>query len=108
MLYWFTLPVIIITALAILNVLVRYLQEVCKEWGGSDICINFLVNLINSYTTRTDLTYGNMIFPSYEIRNMLENIDIIVFPDVNPDAKKYSQTHDDTKPLSLNDQNKMR
>jgi carboxypeptidase T len=49
-----------------------------------------------------------MTFPSYEIRNMLENIDIIVFPDVNPDAKKYSQTSDDTKPLSLNDQNKMR
>lgn len=67
-----------------------------REWGGSDICISFLVNLINSYTTRTDLTYGDMTFPAYEIRNMLENIDIIVFPDVNPDGKKYSQTADDT------------
>ena len=36
-----------------------------------------------------------MTFPSYEIRNMLENIDIIVFPDVNPDGKKYSQAADD-------------
>ena len=35
---------------------------------------------------------------------MLENIDIIIFPDVNPDGKKYSQTADDTSvPISMED-----
>ena len=75
-----------------------------REWGGSDICINFLANLINSYITGTDLSYGNMTFPAHKIRNMIDNIDIIVFPDVNPDGKKYSQTADDTGiPTSMED-----
>ena len=75
-----------------------------REWGGSDICVNFLINLINSYAGSTDLIYGDMIFPGYKIRDMLENIDIIIFPDVNPDGKKYSQTADDTSvPISMED-----
>jgi murein tripeptide amidase MpaA len=73
-----------------------------REWGGSDICINFLISLINSYAKNADLTYGDMTFPAYKIRDMLDNIDIIVFPDVNPDGKKYSQTADDTSiPISM-------
>ena len=75
-----------------------------REWGGSDICINFLVNLINSYNTGTDLSYGDMTFPAHKIRDMLDNIDVIVFPNVNPDGKKYSQTADDTGiPTSMED-----
>ena len=35
---------------------------------------------------------------------MLDNIDIIVFPDINPDGKKYSQNSDDTStPISMED-----
>jgi carboxypeptidase T len=75
-----------------------------REWGGSDICINFLVNLINSYNTGTDLSYGDMTFPTHKIRDMVDNIDIIVFPDINPDGKKYSQNSDDTStPTSMED-----
>ena len=66
-----------------------------REWGGSDICINFLVNLINAYVNNETLIYGETTFPFSQIKNMLEKIELYVFPDVNPDGKIYSQTTDD-------------
>ncbi len=65
-----------------------------REWGGSDICITFLVNLINAYRANNVLTYGGKSFSATQVRTVLENVDLFVFPDVNPDGKKYSQTHD--------------
>jgi murein tripeptide amidase MpaA len=66
-----------------------------REWGGSDICINFLLNLLNAYTNNTSIVYGEITFPSSHLKKMLESIDLFVFPDVNPDGKIYSQTNDD-------------
>ncbi|HDR4766204.1 TPA: carboxypeptidase [Bacillus cereus] len=65
-----------------------------REWGGSDICINFLRRLITSFQSNTQLTFGGKIYTSSEIRNFMEELDIFVFPDVNPDGKHYSQTTD--------------
>lgn len=65
-----------------------------REWGGSDICVNFLVNLINAYRAGSELTYGGKSFPADQVRAILENLDVFVFPDVNPDGKHYSQTYD--------------
>ena len=65
-----------------------------REWGGSDICVNFLVNLINAYRAGSELTYGGKSFPADQVREILENLDVFVFPDVNPDGKHYSQTYD--------------
>ena len=64
-----------------------------REWGGSDICVNFLVNLINAYRAGSELTYGGKSFPADQVREILENLDVFVFPDVNPDGKHYSQTY---------------
>jgi carboxypeptidase T len=66
-----------------------------REWGGSDICIKFLLNLIDAYVNNTTLVYGETTFPPQQLKSMLESIDLFVFPDVNPDGKIYSQTHDD-------------
>ena len=65
-----------------------------REWGGSDICINFLVSLINAYRSKTALSFGGKTFAATQVKTILENVDIFVFPDVNPDGKHYSQTHD--------------
>ncbi|WP_440947367.1 M14 family metallopeptidase [Methanosarcina sp. T3] len=65
-----------------------------REWGGSDICITFLVNLINAYRANSGITYGGKSFTADQIHTILENIDLFVFPDVNPDGKNYSQTRD--------------
>ena len=65
-----------------------------REWGGSDICVTFLVNLINAYRANSALPYGGKSFTAAQVRTILENLDLFVFPDVNPDGKNYSQTQD--------------
>ena len=69
-----------------------------REWGGSDICVSFLSNLINAYRANAGITYGGKAFTSAQVHTILENMDIFVFPDVNPDGKNYSQTHDPGNP----------
>jgi len=66
-----------------------------REWGGSDICINFLLKLLNAYTNNTSLIFGETTFHPSQLKKMLESIDLFVFPDVNPDGKIYSQANDD-------------
>jgi carboxypeptidase T len=65
-----------------------------REWGGSDICINFLNKLIHAYDSNNSVTWGNKSFTAEQVKIIVENIDIIVFPDVNPDGKAYSQATD--------------
>lgn len=64
-----------------------------REWGGSDICVNFIVNLLECYKNHNSLIYGNKKYSEEEVRTILENLDVFVFPDVNPDGKEYSQKH---------------
>lgn len=65
-----------------------------REWGGSDICMYFLVNFINAYRANKGMTFGGKSFTAAQICTIIENIDLFVFPDVNPDGKNYSQTQD--------------
>jgi murein tripeptide amidase MpaA len=66
-----------------------------REWGTSDICMHFIRKLLVSYKSNSPLKYGNKIFTPEQIKTIVENIDIIVFPDVNPDGKAYSQKVND-------------
>jgi carboxypeptidase T len=66
-----------------------------REWGRSNICINYLTKLLDAYVNNTTIVYEEATFPPSQIKNMLEHIDLFVFPDVNPDGKIYSQTNDD-------------
>ena len=63
-----------------------------REWGGADICVSFLINLINAYQENDILQYGGKIFSADQVRSIIDNLNVIVFPDVNPDGKQYSQT----------------
>ncbi|PEU23793.1 MULTISPECIES: M14 family metallopeptidase [Bacillus cereus group] len=63
-----------------------------REWGGSDICINFLRQLITAYQSQTSLSFGNKTYTFAQVRTFMEKLDIFVFPDVNPDGKHHSQT----------------
>ena len=62
-----------------------------REWGTSDICMHFVRKLLHSYKNSKPLQYQHKIYSYDQIRKILENVDIIVFPDVNPDGKAYSQ-----------------
>jgi carboxypeptidase T len=65
-----------------------------REWGGSDICVNFITNLLHAYSASSALTYGGKTFDAEQVKTILENIHVFVFPDVNPDGKVYSQATD--------------
>jgi murein tripeptide amidase MpaA len=63
-----------------------------REWGGSDICLSFLIRLIQAYQDGEPLEYGGKVFSIHQVRSIVDNLSVIVFPDVNPDGKHYSQT----------------
>ncbi|MCE3199738.1 M14 family zinc carboxypeptidase [Paenibacillus sonchi] len=62
-----------------------------REWGGSDICINLLTKFIEAYKNRRPIQYGNKSFAYEQIKQALETVDLIIFPEVNPDGKIYCQ-----------------
>lgn len=62
-----------------------------REWGSSDILIAFMENIIEAYKNSTSLSFQGKIFASADIQQIVESLDIFIFPDVNPDGKAFSQ-----------------
>jgi murein tripeptide amidase MpaA len=62
-----------------------------REWGGPDICIDFAADLLESYTAGTGLVYGGKSYTAAEIKSIVERLDVIVFPCINPDGRNFSQ-----------------
>ena len=62
-----------------------------REWGGPDICVNFAADLLEAYSTGMGLAYGGTAYTAAEIKKIVERLDVIVFPDINPDGRNYSQ-----------------
>jgi len=65
-----------------------------REWGSTDILLFLAQELMSAYAHGNDLHFGNFSMPGSTVKQMLESIELIVFPVVNPDGKHYSQTVD--------------
>lgn len=65
-----------------------------REWGSPDILVNFLVQLISAYRNNTGITIGNNTFTAAQIKTLVDNKDIYIFPQANPDGRHYSMTKD--------------
>lgn len=63
-----------------------------REWGGPDIVISFAADLLEAYTTNSGLAYGGTSFSAAQIASIVDWIDVIVCPNINPDGRNYSQT----------------
>lgn len=63
-----------------------------REWGTSDICVSFASDILEAYTLNTGLRYGNKYFNAEQIKKIVETVNLIILPDVNPDGKAYSQS----------------
>lgn len=63
-----------------------------REWGGPDILVNLATDLLEAWSAGTGLVYGGTSFTAAEIRRIVERVELIVFPDINPDGRHYSQT----------------
>ncbi|HEY0005509.1 MAG TPA: M14 family zinc carboxypeptidase [Pyrinomonadaceae bacterium] len=70
-----------------------------REWGGSDICVNFIHQILLAYKYFSPLVFGGKIYTPLQVKAIMENLELFVFPDVNPDGKAYSQSDDPNKPI---------
>jgi murein tripeptide amidase MpaA len=63
-----------------------------REWGGPDILINLGADLLEAWSLGTGLVYGGTSFSAADVQQILERVELILFPDINPDGRHYSQT----------------
>ncbi len=61
-----------------------------REWGSCDILINFIEQLEQAYLNGTGITLGGKTFSATDIQTIVNNLDIYVFPQANPDGRNYS------------------
>ncbi len=65
-----------------------------REWGSSDILINFVEQLEQAYLAGTGLAFGPKSFSPTDIQTIVNTLDVVVFPQANPDGRNYSMTVD--------------
>jgi carboxypeptidase T len=65
-----------------------------REWGSPDILISFIHRLTRAYRTNSGLSLGGKDFTAAQIQSIVDNLDVFVFPQVNPDGRNYSMTVD--------------
>ncbi|MGW0556757.1 M14 family zinc carboxypeptidase [Streptomyces sp. NPDC002926] len=64
-----------------------------REWGSCEILNNFVSDFLRALDKKAGLRYGNMFFSPEELQKVFDQIDILVFPLVNPDGRHWSMTH---------------
>src|SRR5262249_45289862 len=65
-----------------------------REWGSADILINFVEQLERAYFNQEGLSFGSRTFSPGDMQAIVNSLDIIVFPQANPDGRNESQTGD--------------
>lgn len=65
-----------------------------REWGSPDILINFVQLLTDAYRNGTGINQGGAGVSAEQVRTIVDTLDIVVFPQANPDGRHYSMTVD--------------
>lgn len=63
-----------------------------REWGSCEILVNLATDLCDAYAGGSGLGYGGKYFSSAEVKGLIDQANVIIFPCVNPDGRNYSQT----------------
>jgi hypothetical protein len=63
-----------------------------REWGSCEILINLATDLCEAYSGETGVAYGGSYFSAAEIKALMEQLNVIIFPCVNPDGRNFSQS----------------
>jgi murein tripeptide amidase MpaA len=61
-----------------------------REWGSPDILVYFAMRLLRAYRDRDGIRLGSKSFTAAQIRRIVETRDVIIFPQVNPDGRRFS------------------
>ena len=64
-----------------------------REWGGPDILVYFAMRLLRAYRDGKGVRLGRRNFTAAQIRRVVRELDVIVFPQVNPDGRRFSMEH---------------
>jgi murein tripeptide amidase MpaA len=65
-----------------------------REWVPPDALVNLAADLLEAHSRETGLRYGGKRFSADDVRTVVENLQLILFPCVNPDGRHHSQTAD--------------
>lgn len=65
-----------------------------REWIPPDALVNLAADLLEAHAEGTGLRYGGQRFSAQEIRSIIEGLQLVLFPCVNPDGRHHSQTGD--------------
>ena len=65
-----------------------------REWGSPDILVNFVKLLTDAYRTRGGITQGGMSLDPAKVVEIVDNLDVVVLPQANPDGRHHSMTVD--------------
>ncbi|WP_067537653.1 M14 family zinc carboxypeptidase [Nocardia crassostreae] len=65
-----------------------------REWVPPDALVSLAADLLAAHSGGTGLTYGGKRFSANEIRFIVEQVNLFVYPCVNPDGRHFSQTVD--------------
>jgi murein tripeptide amidase MpaA len=63
-----------------------------REWVPPDALVNLAADLLEAHARGTGLRYGGQRFSADEIRSVVEQLQLVLFPCVNPDGRHHSQT----------------
>ena len=65
-----------------------------RELLNPDAIIEFGYDLVASYSSGTDLSYGGRTWPAASIKIALEALNVLLVPCLNPDGRNYVMTQD--------------
>jgi murein tripeptide amidase MpaA len=63
-----------------------------RELINPDLLITFGLNLCQAYTNGTGLNFGPKSYDSATIKNIVDTMDVFIFPLVNPDGRAFVQS----------------
>ena len=61
-----------------------------REWGSPDILVYFAMRLLRAYRDKTGIRLGSKLFTAAQIRQIVGHVDVVLFPQVNPDGRHFS------------------
>jgi carboxypeptidase T len=65
-----------------------------REWGSPDILVNFVQLLTDAYRTGSGISQVGTSLGADKVREIVDHLDLVVFPQANPDGRHHSMTVD--------------
>lgn len=65
-----------------------------REWGTCEMLVLFATDLLRAYSSNKGIRYGRKVFSAATVQSILNGLEVVVFPLVNPDGRAFSQAND--------------